>query len=72
MVRRLDDLCPDGVRIIVMWHDLEPGMSVFIPCINMEVCERQVAAVARRLQLRLKTKRTKCNNLLGLRIWRTT
>ena len=33
-ILRTYDLDPDGVRVVVNWHDVQVGMSVFIPCIN--------------------------------------
>ena len=71
MVRRINDLAPDGLRIIVPWHEIEPGMSVFIPCINVVACERQAKQVAARLQISINCRRGTHDNLLGLRIWRT-
>ena len=70
MVHRLNDLAPDGLRIIVPWHELEPGMSVFIPCINVGACEREAKKIAVRLQIDVVCRRGTQDNILGLRIWR--
>lgn len=72
MARRLTDLDPDGLRIVVPWYTLLPGMSVFVPCINVPRCERQVDAIAHRLQITLTHKRCTWNGYLGLRVWRDT
>ena len=72
MVRRLRDLEPDGLLITVSWEDMETGASIFVPCINVDVCKRQVKEIADMFgwiivdQIRIE------NHRLGLRIWRTT
>ena len=33
---RLDDLDPDGVKVVVDWGKMVVGASVFIPCINTQ------------------------------------
>ena len=43
---RLDDLDPDGVKIIVKWDKMVVGASVFIPCINTEKAKKQLKRVA--------------------------
>ena len=35
-VLKVDDLNPDGVRIVVKWDDMVVGASVFIPCVKTE------------------------------------
>ena len=70
-VHLLDDICPDGVRIVVSWKDIHPGMSVFIPCINSVLAKRQIAEIAERHQMKLKCFVRVENNNLGLRVWRT-
>lgn len=72
MVKRVNDLDPDGIRIIVPWGELRVGGSVFVPCIDTDVCEKQVQGVAKRLGMTLTCKRRIETPYLGLRIWRTT
>jgi hypothetical protein len=42
---RLDDLAPDGVRIVIPWDRFGVGASVFIPCVNTLELVRQVHEV---------------------------
>jgi len=70
-VRTLLDLCPDGLRIVVPWKELYPGMSVFVPCINAQTCQKQAETIARKLEIRIACRRVFKDNILGLRIWRT-
>jgi hypothetical protein len=72
MAKRINDLDPDGVRIIVPWEELRVGGSVFVPCINTEACERQVQGVAKRLGISLTCRKRIEAPYLGLRIWRAT
>lgn len=70
-VTQLDDLCPDGVRIVVPWKDMRVGESVFVPCINTTRAKREAAAVAKRLQITLKCRVCVEDYRLGIRIWRS-
>jgi len=70
-VRTLLDLCPDGLRIVVPWKKLYPGMSVFVPCIDARACQLQAEEIARRLEIRVACRRAFKDHILGLRIWRT-
>jgi hypothetical protein len=70
-VRTLLDLCPDGLRIAVPWKELYPGMSIFVPCINAQACQKQAEVIARKLEIRIACRRAFKDNILGLRIWRT-
>ena len=38
---KLDDLDPDGVKIIVDWGKMVVGASVFVPCINTQKATTQ-------------------------------
>ena len=70
-IPRLDDLHPDGVRIVVAWDAMKTGMSVFIPCINTEECKKQIEKITTKrgwttqIQIRIEDGR------FGLRMWRT-
>ena len=44
---KLDDLNPDGVKIVVNWSNMSCGHSVFILCINTEKAIAQLAKIAR-------------------------
>ena len=71
MANKINDLDPDGVRIIVPWDQLHVGGSIFVPCVNTDLCRRQVDKVAERLGIRLTCRQRVEYQLLGLRIWRT-
>ena len=44
-VLKIDDLNPDGVRVVVKWDNLVVGSSMFIPCVNTEEAMRQAAKI---------------------------
>ena len=69
---KLDDIAPDGVRIIVRWDKMAVGASVFIPCINARKAREQVNVIFKRKGWKYLAKTTIENNKLGVRIWRTT
>ena len=43
---RLDDLAPDGVKIVVDWDAMVANASVFIPCVNNVKAEKQLLDIA--------------------------
>ena len=69
---KLDDIAPDGVRIIVRWDKMVVGASVFIPCINARKAREQVNVIFKRKGWQYKAKTTIESDKLGVRIWRTT
>lgn len=71
MAKRLNDIDPDGLRIVIPWGELRVGSSFFIPCINTESCERQVQTVAKRLGIVLASRTRIEGPYMGLRFWRT-
>ena len=71
MAKRVNDLDPDGVRIIVPWDELHVGGSFFVPCVNTDLCIRQVQGVAKRLGISLTCRQRIETPYLGLRVWRT-
>lgn len=70
-VLKIDDLNPDGVKVIVKWDDLVVGASVFIPCIDTEEAMRQAAKITVRKGYKTEARVTIENEILGIRIWRT-
>lgn len=72
MVRRLHDLEPDGLVITVNWDYMEVGSSIFVPCINVDTCKRQVREIAHMFGWIVITRVCIEDHRLGLRIWRTT
>jgi hypothetical protein len=72
VVRRLYDLEPDGLLITVSWDDMEVGSSIFVPCINVDACKKQVREIADMFGWFVTTRVCIEDYKLGLRIWRTT
>jgi hypothetical protein len=72
MVKRLNDIDPDKVRIVIPWENLEVGHSFFVPCINMDTAKRQLLAIASRLGMTLTFRTRVEGHQVGLRVWRTT
>ena len=70
-VMKIEDLNPDGIRIVVNWDELKVSGSVFVPCVDTEKVKDQVSTVASLRQWGVKHEVRVENNLLGLRIWRT-
>jgi hypothetical protein len=71
MAKKINDLDPDGLRIIVPWEDMQVDSSFFVPCINVELCWKQAVEIANRLGISLRCKQRIEAQCLGLRIWRT-
>jgi hypothetical protein len=69
-VLRIHDLSPDGVRIVVDWESMQVSDSVFIPCVNTENANKQIARVVRDLEWKHTTRISVENSKLGVRIWR--
>jgi len=69
-VLRLDDINPDGIRIVLKWDAFVVGASMFIPCINTELASKQLTTITTNkswqttIRVRIEDKR------LGVRIWR--
>jgi len=72
MVRRLRDLEPDGLVITVSWEDMDIGASIFVPCMNVDTCKKQVIEIADMFGWIVTTRVCIEDYKLGLRIWRTT
>ena len=71
-VLKIDDLNPDGVRIVVKWDDMVVGASVFIPCINTEEAMRQAAKIVVGKGYETEARVVIESEILGVRIWRTS
>ena len=67
---RLDDLDPDGVKIIVKWDKMVVGASVFIPCINTEKAKKHLKRVAAMKQYETTIHICIENRQWGVRMWR--
>jgi len=68
---RIDDLNPDGVKVIVQWDSMVVGASVFIPCVDTEKAKQQIPKIAElktwQVEMRVRIE----DKMFGLRIWRT-
>lgn len=71
-VLHTDDLDPDGVQIIIPWLHLQVGMSIFVPCINHKRAIAQFTKIAVGKNMHIRHQVTTCNDILGVRFWRTT
>lgn len=69
-VLRIHDLSPDGVRIVIDWGSMQVSDSVFVPCVNTENANKQIARVMRDLKWKYTTRISIENLKLGVRIWR--
>jgi len=70
-VLKLDDLNPDGVRIVVDWPSMVVGSSVFVPCINTDKALQQVRGICvERMGWEIKAKSCVESDFLGVRVWR--
>lgn len=67
----VDDISPDGIKIVTNWDAMRVGASVFIPCLNTQVAKEQVVKLFKRKKWQVKTKIAIENGKLGIRIWRT-
>jgi len=70
-VLKLDDVGPDGARFTVNWDQLRVADSVFIPCINVALADKQVRAIFARRHWEIRVAVRTENDILGIRIWRT-
>jgi hypothetical protein len=70
--RKVDDLCPDGVRIVVDWESMVVGASIFVPCINTKKATQQIKAYFKQQGWSSEVRTLSENGLLGVRAWRTT
>jgi len=70
-VLMVDDISPDGIKIVTNWDAMHVGASVFIPCINTQKAKEQVARLFKRKKWQVKAKIAIENGKLGIRIWRT-
>lgn len=67
----LDDIAPDGVRIVIQWGKFTVGTSIFVPCINTKKAREQLKAITNRKKMKTESRVCTENGLLGIRVWRT-
>lgn len=63
-------VCPDGKQIAVHWESLKPGMSIFIPAVNLKKLDKQVKGIAKKNEFVIKGAERIEGGLLGMRFWR--
>ena len=68
---RIDDLAPDGVKIIVDWDAMVVGASIFIPCVNTAKAKKQFLDIAQRKNWNVEVRVRVENEMFGVRMWRT-
>ena len=69
-VLKVDDLHPDGIRIVVDWATMSVGSSVFVPCINTQAASKQIKSVFAESGWEHQIKVTIEDGKLGVRVWR--
>jgi len=70
-VLKIDDIAPDGVRIVIDWGTFELGASMFIPCVDTEEAVKQLRKITSRKGIKFSHKAMIVNEKWGVRIWRT-
>ena len=69
-ILRTYDLNPDGVRVVVKCHEVQVGMSLFIPCINTDRAIRQVNKIIKDWGWNIETRVGVAGDKWGVRVWR--
>jgi hypothetical protein len=68
---KIDELSPDGVRIIVEWKDFVVGASVFIPAIDVVELIEEMRLLASNNKWEIEYRLRVEDGKLGVRFWRT-
>ena len=56
-------------ELIIDYSKLQPGVSMFIPCLDRARVAKELKAQCKHLRIRVKIKQVIENNIYGLRIW---
>jgi len=67
---KINDIAPDGVRIVVRWDEFPVDSSVFIPCINTLELVRQVHELTSEWGWVMHYRPGIDKGRWGVRIWR--
>jgi hypothetical protein len=70
MVLKIDDINPDGVRVIIQWDKFVVGASFFITCIDTEKAIYQLKKISKDKGFRTECRTQIENNKMGVRCWR--
>ena len=71
-VLKVDDLHPDDVHIRIRWDAMDVGYSAFVPCLNTTLATKQAKKIVKARGWTATVRPVIENQLLGVRIWRTT
>lgn len=69
--RKLNDLCPDGVRVVVNWGDMDVNASIFVPCVDTREATKQIKSLVNEKDWKIESRVCIEDGLLGVRVWRT-
>ena len=70
-MRKIDDVAPDGIRVVIKWTDMVVGASMFIPCINTDKVLTETTQISHTKGMTLEHKVRIEKGRLGVRFWRT-
>lgn len=70
VVLTVDQVAPDGLRMVVDWDQLRVGSSLFIPCINTTKAKKDVLVIFERKGWRMRYAIRVENGFWGVRFWR--
>jgi hypothetical protein len=65
-------LGPDGVEFVVEWDEMQPGMSLFVPCVDVQQAVNEVNYVCERLGWTFEYIVRIESSKMGVRFWRIT
>jgi len=68
---KLNDISPDGVRIVIDWDAFVVGTSVFIPCINTKQAMNDIVDASGIAKKDLIKRVCVDNGRYGVRVWRS-
>ena len=68
---KIDDVAPDGVRIVIKWKEMVVGASIFIPCINTDKVLTETTQISHTKGMTLEHKVRIEKGRLGVRFWST-
>lgn len=70
MVLKIDDINPDGVRIVIAWDKFVVGASMYIQCINTDKAISQLKKVCKDKGFKVECRVQIENQKMGVRCWR--
>lgn len=70
MVLKVDDINPDGIRVVIKWDKFVVGASFFVACIDTEKAIYQLKKISKDKGFRIECRTQIENNKMGVRCWR--